>query len=165
MELANSSSPSTMAREELTADPARLLTDWFAIQNRGEKIIGVGGSDSHTVDDPVGQARTYIRSSTDDPARLNVDELCRNFLAGDTAVSYGIFAEVTVNQRHHPGELVRPAEGKVQVSLRVAAADWVKPRRALVFLNGLPVAEREARAQARRTFRSAAGVLHPRAQT
>lgn len=152
MELANSSSPSTMGREELKADPARMLTDWFAIQNRGEKIIGVGGSDSHTVDDPVGQARTYIRSSTDDPARLNVDELCRNFLAGDTAVSYGIFAEVTVNQRHHPGEFVRPVGGKLQVNLRVAAADWVKPRRALVFLNGLPVAERKLEPKAGEPF-------------
>jgi hypothetical protein len=143
MELANSSSPSTVAREELTEDPARLLIDWFAIQNRGEKILGVGASDSHTVDDPVGQARTYIRSSTDDPARLDVDELCRNFLAGDTTISYGIFAEVRVNGRYHPGEMVRPADGKVQVSLRVAAADWIKPRRALVFLNGVPVAERK----------------------
>jgi hypothetical protein len=142
MELVNASSPSTLAREELVADPLRLLTDWFAIQNRGEKITGVGGSDSHTVNIPVGQGRTYIRSSTDEPARLDVDELCRHFLAGDTSVSYGIFAEVTVNERYHPGDLVRPADGKVQVSLRVAAADWVKPRRALVFLNGLPVAEK-----------------------
>jgi len=143
MELVNSSSPSSTTREELTADPARLLIDWLAIQNRGEKILGVGGSDSHTVDDPVGQGRTYIRSSTDDPARLDVDELCRNFLAGDTTVSYGIFAEVMVNGRHHPGGTVRPADGKVVVSLRVAAADWIKPRRALVFLNGLPVAEKK----------------------
>ena len=64
-------------------------------------------------------------------------------MAGDTSVSYGIFAEATVNGGHHPGELVRPADGKVQVRLRVAAADWVKPRRALVFLNGLPVAEKQ----------------------
>jgi hypothetical protein len=142
MELANASSPSSLAREELAADPPSLLGDWFAIQNRGEKILGVGGSDSHTVDDPVGQARTYIRSSTDDPAQLDVDELCRAFLAGDTVVSYGIFAEVTVNPRHHPGELVRPTDGKAHVSLRVASADWIKPRRAIVFLNGLPVAER-----------------------
>ena len=143
IELVNSSSPSTTAREELTADPTRLLTDWFAIQNRGEKITGVGASDSHTVDDPVGQGRTYIRSSTDDPSRLNVDELCRNFLAGDTSVSYGIFSEVTVDGNQHPGDFVRPANGKVQVSLRVAAADWVEPRRALVYLNGLPVAEKQ----------------------
>jgi len=143
IELVNSSSPTTTAREELNADPTRLLTDWFAIQNRGEKITGVGASDSHTVDDPVGQGRTYIRSSTDDPARLDVDELCRNFLAGDTSVSYGIFAEVTVNARQDPGDLVRPVNGKVQVNLRVAAADWVKPRRALVYLNGLRVAEKQ----------------------
>ena len=143
MELVNSSSPTTLARPELTADPARLLLDWFAVQNRGEKIIGVGASDSHTVDNPVGQGRTYIRSSTDEPAKLNVDELCRNFLAGDTSVSYGIFTEVKVNGRLHSGELVRPVDGKVQVSLRVAASDWVKPRRAIVFLNGLTAAERK----------------------
>jgi hypothetical protein len=152
MELANSSSPSTLGREELTADPPRMLTDWFAIQNRGEKITGAGGSDSHTVDDPVGQARTYIRSSTDDPAHLEVDELCRNYLAGDTSVSYGIFAEVTVNGRHHPGEQVRTKDGKAQVSLRVAASDWVKPRRALVFLNGLPVVEKRLEPKAGEPF-------------
>jgi hypothetical protein len=143
MELVNSSSPTTLARPEITADPARLLTDWFAIQNRGEKIMGVGASDSHTVDNPVGQGRTYIRSSTDEAAKLNVDELCRSFLAGDTTVSYGIFAEVTVNDQLHPGALVRPVAGKVKVNLRVAAADWVKPRRAILFLNGLPVEEKK----------------------
>src|SRR6185295_13008384 len=32
---------------------------------------------------------------------------------------------------------------KVEVSLHVASADWVRPRRAVVFLNGLPVAEKK----------------------
>lgn len=143
MELVNSSSPSTTAREEVQADPLRLLTDWFAVLNHGENVTGVGASDSHTVGNPVGQGRTYIRSSTDDPARLDVDELCRNFLAGDKSVSYGIFADVTVNRRYHMGQLVRPERGKVDVRLRVAAPDWVQPRRAIVFLNGVPVAEKK----------------------
>lgn len=152
MELVNSSSPSTVAREELRADPLRLLTDWFAVLNHGEKITGVGASDSHTVGNPVGQGRTYIRSSTDDPARLDVDELCRNFLAGDTSVSYGIFADVTVNRRHHMGHRVQPERGKVEVRLRVAAADWVQPRRAIVFLNGVPVAEKQLKPAPGRPF-------------
>jgi hypothetical protein len=141
MELVNSSQPVSMARPELVADPLRLLADWFPILNRGEKITGVGASDSHTVNNPVGQGRTYVRSSTDDAAHLDVDKLVRNFLAGDTSVSYGIFAEVTVNEVAHMGEVLRPANGKVEVNLRVASADWIKPRRAIVFLNGLPVAE------------------------
>ena len=75
--------------------------------NRGEKITGVGSSDSHTVMNPVGQGRTYIRSSTDDAAHLNVDELVQTFLSGDTSVSYGIFAEATVNGQHM-GAMLKP---------------------------------------------------------
>jgi hypothetical protein len=143
MELINSSSPSSMQRAELVDHPLRIFADWFPILNRGEKITGVGSSDSHTVNNPVGQGRTYIRSSTDDPARLDVDELVRTFLAGDTSVSYGIFAESTVNRQHHMGAQVTPSGGKVEVDLRVASADWIKPRRAVVFLNGLVVDEKK----------------------
>ena len=143
MELVNSSSGSYLNRKELSDDELRLFADWFPILNRGEKITGVGASDSHTANNPVGQGRTYIRSSTDDAAHLDVDELVRTFLAGDTSVSYGIFAEATVNQNHHMGELVRPADGKVDVDFRVASADWIQPRRAVVFLNGLLVAKKK----------------------
>lgn len=143
MELVNSSSPDTIRRPEIQANPVQLLADWFAILNHGEKITGVGSSDTHTVDVPTGQGRTYIRSSTDDAAHLDVDELIRNFLAGDTAVSYGIFAEATVDQSRHMGETLRPANRKAEVTLRVAAPDWITPRRAIVFLNGLPVEEKK----------------------
>lgn len=152
MELVNSSSPSTVDRDDIRANQLNLLADWFAVMNRGEKVTGVGSSDSHTVFNPVGQGRTYLRSSTDDPTRLQVDELCRNFLAGDTTVSYGIFAQATVNHRHRPGEMLRPENGQVTVQLRVAAADWVKPRRAIILLNGLPVAEKKLQPLADQPF-------------
>lgn len=142
MELINSSSPSVIKRPVLDTDRLQLLTEWFAILNHGQIITGVGASDSHTAQDPAGQGRTYVRSSTDDPARINVDEMVRNFLAGDTTVSYGIFADMTVNGRQHMGEHAAAVGGKVDVSLRVASAEWIKPRRAIVFLNGLPVAEK-----------------------
>lgn len=143
MELVNSSSSLTIARDELKNNPMRLFNDWFAILNRGEKITAVGASDTHTVEGPVGQGRTYIRSSMDDAARLNVDELVGSFLAGDTSVGYGIFAEASVNQSRRMGEMIRPVDGKAEVEVRVAAADWIKPRRAIIFLNGLPVAEKK----------------------
>src|SRR4030095_9631496 len=93
-----------------------------------------------TIDEPVGQGRTYIRSSTDVPDKLNVNELCENFIAGDTSVSYGIFATVTINQRYHMGQQLG-AGGKLEATVQVAAPDWVAPRRAIIFLNGVPVAE------------------------
>ncbi len=143
MELVNSSASVQIAREEVKANATRLLADWFAVLNHGNKVTGAGASDSHTLHNPVGQGRTYIRSSTDDAARLDVDELCANYLAGDTSVSYGIFADVIVDGRRHMGGQLQPRQGKLDVRLRIQSADWITPRRAIVFLNGLPVATRE----------------------
>ncbi|MDX1952644.1 MAG: CehA/McbA family metallohydrolase [Verrucomicrobiota bacterium] len=135
MELANSTS--------LLSDPLYLFHDWFALLNYGEKITAVGSSDSHTVGDPVGQGRTYIRSKTDDPAKLDIDELCEAFAKGQTTVSMGILAEAIVNQRYSMGDTLPVNDQKIDLALRVAAPGWVLPRRALVFLNGTLVAERE----------------------
>lgn len=118
-----------------------LFRDWFSLLNRGEKVTSIGASDSHGVYPVVGQGRTYIRSSTDTPARINVKEVCKNILAGQTTVSFGIYSEVLVNDRFSMGQLAT-CSGPVKVQLRVAAPSWVRPRRALLFLNGVVVAER-----------------------
>lgn len=130
-----------------TPDPFYLFTDWFGLLNAGEKISAVGSSDSHTVGDPVGQGRTYLPSSTDLPSELNVDELCDHLLQGRAAISLGIFATVRVDERYTSGDLVPIEEGKVNVRLRVASAGWIRPRRALVFLNGMQVAEQDVPAE------------------
>lgn len=117
--------------------PLTILGDWMALLNRGERLTGIGSSDSHTVDDPVGQGRTYVRSATDDPARIDVDEACDAFLRGDVSVSLGIFAEAEVEGKPMGGTArLRSADSQVVVDLRVAAPGWIRPRRALVFLNG-----------------------------
>lgn len=126
-----------------TKDPLYLFVDWFALLNRGERISAVGSSDTHNVTDPAGQGRTYIRSSTDDPARLNVAELGTNIVAGRASVSLGIFADVKVNGTGVPGDLLPVDNGPFNLELRVAAPSWVRPRRALVFLNSEQVAEQE----------------------
>lgn len=124
-------------------DPLYILHDWFALLNHGERITAVGSSDSHTVLDPVGQGRTYVRSRTDDPARINVDEACDAFLAGDTSISLGIFADVKVNGSFHMGQTAGVKGRPVTVELRVASASWITPEKATVYLNSLPVAEQE----------------------
>jgi hypothetical protein len=120
--------------------PDYMLTDWFALLNRGERITAVGSSDSHTVEDPVGQGRTYIRSSIEDPSRLNVDELCDNILAGRTSVSLGIFTNLRVDSRYGLGELVPVKDGKVRVELEVVAPSWIEPVKASVYINGVEAA-------------------------
>ncbi len=133
MELVNSTA--------LLNDPLYLFTDWFSLLNRGERIVGVGSSDTHAVDDPVGQGRTYIANSIEVPSRIQVDEACKQFLKGRASISMGIFAEVVVEKRFGMGDTVPVRGGEVSATLRVASPSWITPRTAIAFLNGIRVAE------------------------
>ncbi|MBA4148011.1 MAG: CehA/McbA family metallohydrolase [Verrucomicrobia bacterium] len=130
----------------------QLLEDWFALLNHGEKVSAVGASDSHTVSGIVGQGRTYIRSAAKEPGRIDVDAACDAILSGDTSVSYGIFADVVVNKRFKMGQIVPVKGGNVTVRLRMASPSWVRPERAVVYLNGVAVAERELTPKAGQPF-------------
>ena len=123
-------------------DPLFVLEDWFALLRRGERFVGVGSSDSHTVGDPVGQGRTYIASSTDDPSQIDVDEACTNLLAGRATVSMGLFVNAHVASGAGLGELVDVAGGSVELEVSVGSPSWITPRRTLVYLNGERVVDR-----------------------
>ncbi len=133
--------------------PLSLFHDWFGLLNRGEPISAVGSSDSHTVAGVVGAGRTYVPSTTDDPAAIDVDAACQAMAAGQTTLGMGFFVDVRMSEAGAerpgatpsaggPGTVVRAAGGTLSVSLRVAAPSWVLPREALVFSNGDLVATR-----------------------
>lgn len=135
MELVNSTTESP--------DPFLVLRDWFGFLNGGERVFAVGTSDSHTVGDPVGQGRTYVRSSTDDPARIDVAEACRSFREGRISVSQGIVTDVRADGEFGMGDVV-PFEGeRLELRVRVAAPHFVTPREVRIFANGIEVARRE----------------------
>jgi hypothetical protein len=121
-------------------DPELLLTDWFALLNRGEHIVAAGSSDSHTVGDPVGQGRTYVASASDDPAHLDVPALCEALAAGRSTVSLGLFAQATVGGRYGPGDVAPQPGDAVDLVLRVAAPGWMRAREARVLIDGVVVA-------------------------
>jgi hypothetical protein len=123
-------------------DPMYNFIDWFALLNHGEKIMAVGSSDSHTVGDPVGQGRTYLRSKTDVPSRIDVDEACRAFVQGRSSISQGLFTEVWVGDRRM-GDTATLSDPKFEVRLRIACAGWCHPDRARLYLNGRKVADRK----------------------
>jgi hypothetical protein len=133
MEVVNSTVP--------LKDGSYMLRDWFALWNRGEHLWGVGASDTHTIHDVPGQGRTYIPSATDDPANLNVDSIIKEMRAGNMSVSYGIFAYAQVNGAVKMGQIASPTNGVVDVLFHVASPDWISPTQAVVYLNGIKVAE------------------------
>jgi hypothetical protein len=122
-------------------DGAYMLRDWFALWNRGEHLWGVGSSDTHTIHDVAGQGRTYIPSATDDPAGINVDSIIKEMQVGNMSVSYGIFGHATVNGSVKMGQIAKPSETTIEVLFHVAAPNWISPTQAVVYLNGVKVAE------------------------
>jgi hypothetical protein len=118
-------------------DLLRLCHDWMGLLNRGRIVTPVGSSDSHDVARHfVGQGRTYIRTNDRDPGQINVGEAVKSFLQGRVMVSYGLLAELTVNDKSS-GELVSlPAGKSVTASLRVLAPHWISANRVLLFANG-----------------------------
>ena len=135
MEVVNSGAQQT--------DFMRPFHDWFALLNRGIMLTPVGASDSHDVSRfLVGQARTYIRCKDDDPAKIDVQAAVDSFLQGRVMVSCGLLAEITVNGKHGPGDLV-PVSDEVKVAVRVLGPDWAKADKVELYANGCKI--REAR--------------------
>tara|TARA_R110002111_G_C6008015_1_gene374367 strand:+ start:2271 stop:4280 length:2010 start_codon:yes stop_codon:yes gene_type:complete len=134
-----------------TPDFFYALEDWMSLLNRGLKLTAVGATDSHTVNDPVGQARTYLKSHTDDVSQIDTKEVYRAFTEGRATAAAGIFADLKINGPFNMGDLV-PAEALTNSSqnqiptltaiLRVAAPAWVHPREAMIYVNGKQVAQK-----------------------
>ncbi|RKY16504.1 MAG: hypothetical protein DRQ55_17865, partial [Planctomycetota bacterium] len=135
MELVNSTTD--------TVEPMVLFRDWFALLNRGERIFAVGSSDSHTVGDPVGRGRTYVRSDSDDPAALDAEALAMNIADGHSSVSLGLLIDVRSEGRSAMGHTVLVDDQVVDLSVRVAAPSWARPERLALWVNGELVLERE----------------------
>lgn len=133
MEVVNSGAQKT--------DQLQLIRDWFGILNHGQFITPVGSSDSHDVSRYfVGQARTYIRCNDDDPADIDLNEVVKNFREGNVMVSFGLLAEIEINDAYGPGELV-PATDKVKVSVKVSGPSWTRATRIELYANGLKIRE------------------------
>jgi hypothetical protein len=90
----------------------------------------------------VGQGRTYIRAKDGDAGKIDVEEVVANFRAGRVMVSYGLLAEITVNDKYGPGNLV-PAAEKVNVHVRVLGPGWTTADKVELFANGRKIRESE----------------------
>ncbi|HLY11723.1 MAG TPA: CehA/McbA family metallohydrolase [Planctomycetota bacterium] len=128
MELLNSSA--------LRSDDFQVIRDWMALLNHGYRITGVGSSDCHDVNRfIVGQARTYLSCRDTDPGRIDVAAACESFLKGRAVVSLGLIAQIKVDGRYGPGDLV-PGSGPLDIEVRVFGPSWTRVERVELFANG-----------------------------
>ena len=133
MEVVNSGAQQT--------DILRTYRDWFGLLNHGLYLTPVGASDSHDVCRfMVGQARTYIRCNADRPGAIDVQEAVTSLREGRVLVSCGLLAEITVNDKYGPGDLV-PVRGNTKVAVRVLGPGWVTADHVALYANGVKIHE------------------------
>jgi hypothetical protein len=109
---------------------------WLQLLNQGHHLPCVAVSDAHGIHGAgVGGWRTYVRSTTDDPARVDWREIARNARAGRSFVTTGPFLEVSTEDGTGPGGTTRASAG-VRLHVRVQCTDWIRIDRVQVLVNG-----------------------------
>ncbi len=124
-------------------DRKGIIEDEFRFLEHGFVHTALGGSDSHGASIEPGTPRTFIRSSTDEPAHVDPAELARNLRAGQAVASYGPMLTVLVAGKG-PGETVSGKKGSpLAVHVRVQTPDWFGIDRVEIYVNGLLAASED----------------------
>ncbi len=104
--------------------------------NDGLRVTAFGASATRgTWLEEPGYPRVYIRSSTDDPQKIDPAELARNIKERNVIVTNGPFVDVAVNGEPM-GSMVTDTDGEVEVDISVYAANWSQITSISVNLNG-----------------------------
>lgn len=121
------------------------IRHWLQLINLGHRVPGVVNTDAHYNFHGSGWLRNFIKSSTDDPAKIEVAEMVRSSEAGHLVMSNGPFLEVvarsTSGAEAIAGDDLAAPDKKVQLNVRVQCANWLDINRVQVFVNGRPLPE------------------------
>jgi hypothetical protein len=136
------SPPATL--DEAHKDQAPIF-HWLQMLNLGYRVPGVVNSDAHYTFHGSGFLRNYIKSATDDPAKIDTMEMVRESRKGHVVVTNGPFLEVQAKSAAAgpksaggPGDDVVAPGGKLNLAVRVQCPSWFDIDRVQVFINGRP---------------------------
>ena len=121
-------------------DTQRILP-WMQLLKSGRRIPGVVNTDAHYNWNGSGWLRNWIRSSTDDPARIRTAEMVDRLERGQVIMSTGPFMTV---QLLHPdlkvaaeiGDSVTLVGPGAELAVKIQCANWMDINRVEVFVNG-----------------------------
>ena len=138
--------------EDVAAKPPNIremripVFQWMQLLNQGYRIPGVVNTDAHYNHHGSGWLRNWFASSTDDPSRIDTDEMVRQAEAGHIVMSSGPFLSVqataTLTDRVAiPGDDLATDDGSVTLKVRVQCPNWLDINRVQIFVNGRPSKE------------------------
>ncbi|MDM4014114.1 CehA/McbA family metallohydrolase [Roseiconus lacunae] len=117
------------------------LFQWMQLLNQGYRIPGVINTDAHYNHHGSGWRRNWFASSTDDPAKISIDEMVRQAEAGHIIMSTGPYMTVkatskSVDKVAIPGDDLIAKDGKVRVHVVVQCPNWLDVNRVQIVING-----------------------------
>ncbi len=112
------------------------IFNWLQILNQGMRIPGTSNTDAHGLFHAGGTVRNYIKSSTDDPAKVDELEVVRELKKGHVVIGNGPFIDASF-EGALPGDDVE-VSGHGTLRVRVETANWLDIDRVQVLVNGRP---------------------------
>ncbi|MBA4150366.1 MAG: CehA/McbA family metallohydrolase [Verrucomicrobia bacterium] len=126
----------------MRSDVMDIYPRWFALLNNGYRITGLGASDTHNVSRKIlGQGRSYVVCDDTDPAKVDVDQICKSFLEGRVYVSQGLLTRMTVNDKFTVGDLATSLGRNIQVTVTVQGPSWTDADTVQLYANGIKIKE------------------------
>jgi hypothetical protein len=77
-----------------------------------------------------------------EPGRIDIGEAARSLRAGRALVSFGLLADLVVDDRFHAGDLATGLGARVQVTVNVLGPSWTQADHVALYANGVLVRER-----------------------
>ncbi len=113
---------------------------WHDLRAAGRAIVPVGGSGSvGSAGTEIGYPRLYVASSTDDPAKVSLDEIVQNIRAGRVLITNGPFIRLKVEGKEL-GQIAQPAiKDRLDLELNVQRSPVSDVNRITILRDGLPL--------------------------
>lgn len=120
------------------------IRNWLQLLNRGHRIPGVVNTDAHYNFHGSGFIRNYLKSPTDDSAKIQTLDIVRAAERGNVVMTTGPYLEVSLapegaDRAALAGEDLAAPGGKAKLRVRVQCPNWFDIDRVQVFFNGRPV--------------------------
>lgn len=115
-------------------DVCKVLADWSGLLNAGQRVTGLGNSDSHRANAEAGTPRNYMHLDAL-PGEITPDQARDVLRAGRVSVASQAF--IDFGDGTVPGdERAVDGDGRAQFHVRVQTPDWAQAQTLLVIVNG-----------------------------
>lgn len=121
-----------------------VVFNWLQLLNQGYRIMGITNTDAHYNFHGSGWVRNWIRSTHDEPAKIDMEEMLSNSERGRLVMSNGPYLEASLTPlggstvKTISGDSLTVPTGKLNAHVKVQCANWLDIDRVFILINGRP---------------------------